>query len=345
MYRCLRPILFLFKPERAHYLAIGLLRFIFSLPGGAMFLRFFYGRKSDRPFELLGLRFENPVGLAAGFDKNGQFIGPLSTLGFGFLEIGSVTARPAAGNAQPRLFRLPEDRAVINRMGLNNEGCEAISSRLHKYERTVPIFVNIAKTHDASLEGQAAVDDYCQSIQTMKTQADVLVINISCPNSGDGRTFEDPESLEALLPAVQESIGTDGPPYLVKVSPDLSDSQLADVVRLSIRFGASGFTATNTTISRDGLTTSKQQLDEIGAGGLSGAPLHPKALRTVRAIRTLTDKPIVGVGGILSAKEAQSFIDAGANLVQLYSGFIYGGPTLIKEIIKRIQSTDSSSVT
>jgi dihydroorotate dehydrogenase len=342
MYRCIRPILFLFKPERAHHIAISLLRLLFSLPGGAHILRFLYGRRISKPLELFGIKFRNPVGLAAGFDKNGQFIEPLSTLGFGFLEIGSVTARPALGNPHPRLFRLPADRAVINRMGLNNEGCEAVADRLRGQEYQVPIFINIAKTHDAHLQGQAAVDDYCVSIRTMKSLADVLVINISCPNSGDGRTFEDPDSLQALLPAIQNIVGADGPPYLVKVSPDLSNTQLEDVVRLSLRYGASGFIATNTTVSRDGLQASKSQLDTIGAGGMSGGPLHPKALNTVRNLRTLTDKPIVGVGGILGVKEAQAFLDAGANLVQVYSGFIYGGPGLIGQIVREIQPTKLS---
>ena len=195
----------------------------------------------------MGCVFENPIGIAAGFDKNAQHIDVLAAVDFGFIQVGSVTARASSGNARPRLFRLKADRALINRMGLNNDGVDVVRERLLSKRPNCPLFVNIAKTHDSEIMGELAIADYCYSVAKMLDVADVLVINVSCPNSGDGRTFEDPSALESLLSAIQMTIGESSTPYLVKVSPDLSDDQLADVVRIATSFGASGFTATNTT--------------------------------------------------------------------------------------------------
>jgi len=276
------------------------------------------------------MSFRNPVGIAAGFDKNAEHIDALTSLGFGFVEVGSVTARPSAGNPKPRLFRLPRDGALINRMGLNNRGAEAAAARLGKTRRDVPIFVNIAKSHAPGLEGALAVEDYLISVRLMSPVADVLVLNISCPNSGDGRTFEDPEALHQLLSAV--TAVRDGTPLLVKVSPDLDAAALDEVIDIAVHYGVDGFTATNTTVNRDNLSTSAGRLESIGAGGLSGAPLHERALATVRRIRKRVNLPIVGVGGIRGPAEAQAFLEAGATLVQHYTGFIYGGPTIVRRI-------------
>ena len=302
MYALLRSILFLLSPERAHRWAIRLLEAFKYVPGGRSLLAFLYRPKKSVPIELFGCRFNHRLGLAAGFDKNGHYLDSLENLGFAFLEVGSVTANPWNGNPQPRLFRLKEEHAIINRMGLNNEGAGVISERLARRSIGVPLFVNIAKTADPTIEGQAAVEDYCQSIRCVKSAADVLVINISCPNSGDGRTFEDPEALTSLLVEVQKEIGPDGPPYLVKLSPDLDDAGIRQVVELGTRYGAAGFTATNTTTDRSLLKTPASELSTIGPGGLSGRPLNRKSVDVVKALRALTDLPIVGVGGITDAQ-------------------------------------------
>ena len=334
VYPLARRLLFALPPEVAHRWTLGGLHAALAVPGGGGFIR----RMTDptpRPVEVLGLSFRNPVGLAAGFDKDARHVQAMAALGFGFVEVGSVTARPSPGNARPRLFRLPADGALINRMGLNNEGAEATAARLAGLERRpVPIFVNVAKSHDKTLSGDAAVADYVRSITAMAPLADVLVLNISCPNSGDGRTFEDPELLGPLLDAVTAAIGADGPPLLVKVSPDLDAERLEAVARLSLDAGAAGFTATNTTVDRSGLSTAAAALDAIGPGGLSGAPLHARAVETVRRLRAFVgpEVTLVGVGGIRGPDEARAFIDAGADLIQLYTGFIYGGPGTVRRI-------------
>ena len=345
MYIFLRNFLFRLNPERAHRFALALLHFVCAIPGISGLMRRRFYRKGLQPQKLFGCVFDNQVGIAAGFDKNAQHIDVLTAVGFGFIEVGSVTARPSSGNARPRLFRLKSDRAIINRMGLNNEGVDVVRARLQKKRPNCPLFVNIAKTHDSEIMGDQAISDYCYSVEQMLDVADVLVINVSCPNSGDGRTFEDPSALESLLSAIQKTIGENSTPYLVKVSPDLSDTQLADVVRIATTFGASGFTATNTTTNRHNLTTSSTLLSSIGAGGLSGRPLHERALKTVRQLRSLTDLPIVAVGGISSLDDAQSFVDVGASLVQMYTGFIYEGPSLVRQIAGglRIKNVPMSS--
>ncbi len=321
-------LLFLLPPEVAHRVALRMLHGALAIPGLRGAVRALC--RADGPAtELFGLRFRNPVGIAAGFDKNAEHVGALGALGFGFVEVGSVTARPAAGNPRPRLFRLRPDRALINRMGLNNQGADAVAARLATLRRDIPLFVNVAKTHDPAIVGHAAVADYCESVARLAPQADVLVLNVSCPNSGDGRTFEDPEALAALLAAVAPKVPA-GRPWLVKVSPDLDPSQLDDVVAVATAAGVSGFTATNTTVSREGLRTAG--LDAVGKGGLSGAPLLRRSIRTVEHLRSRTELPIVGVGGISSGADARAMLAAGANLVQLYTGFVYGGPRTVRRV-------------
>ena len=330
-YALIRPLFFSLQPEVAHRWALGALHVGLAIPGVRQGIRALAKPTWSTPVELLNLSFENPVGIAAGFDKNADHIDALTNLGFGFIEIGSVTAQPSAGNPQPRLFRLPKDGALINRMGLNNRGARAAAETLSKATRKVPIFVNIAKSHAPGLEGDAAIEDYVTSVGLMSPVADVLVLNISCPNSGDGRTFEDPDALDQLMSAVK-AVRDEKTPLLVKVSPDLEPEALDQVIEIAVRHGVDGFTATNTTVNRTNLAASSEHLTAIGAGGLSGAPLHERAVATVRQIRARVDLPIVGVGGIRGPKEAAAFLDAGANLVQLYTGFIYGGPTIVRRI-------------
>lgn len=340
IYPLARRLLFALPPEVAHRWTLGALRGALALPGGRGLVRRSTA-PARRPVVCLGLRFDNPVGLAAGFDKDARYIDAMAALGFGFVEVGSVTARPSAGNPRPRLFRLPGDGALVNRMGLNNQGAEATAARLASLtRRPVPVFVNVAKTHDPRLAGDAAIADYVTSISAVKDHADALVLNISCPNSGDGRTFEDPELLAPLLDAVMRAVGADGPPLLVKVSPDLTPDALEAVARLALDAGARGFTATNTTVDRSGLKTPVARLDAIGPGGLSGAPLHRRAVSTVRRLRAIAggDVALVGVGGIRGPDEANAFLAAGADLVQLYTGFVYGGPTTVRRICAGLEA-------
>lgn len=338
-YRLARRLLFALPPEAAHRWTLAGLHAALALPGGGALIRR-ASRPPPDPVERLGLRFAHRIGLAAGFDKDARHVEAMAALGFAFVEVGSVTARPSAGNARPRLFRLPADEALINRMGLNNAGAAAAAARIAALpRRPVPIFVNVAKTHDPALCGEAAIADYVESIAAVRAVADALVLNISCPNSGDGRTFEDPELLRPLLAAVMDAVG-DGPPLLVKVSPDLDEERLRAVARLALDAGARGFTASNTTVDRSGLATPADTLAAIGPGGLSGAPLHPKALRAVKALRGFAgpEVTLVGVGGVRGAEQARAFRAAGADLVQLYTGFVYGGPGTVRRICEGLAS-------
>lgn len=335
MYAALRPLLFRLPPEMAHHLALAGMHGLMAVPGGETALRTAFA--AQKPVELMGMRFANPVGLAAGFDKNAEHVHAMAALGFGFVEVGSVTARPAGGNARPRLFRLPEDGGLINRMGLNNEGAAAIALRLRALRERgvpVPLFVNVAKTHDPAICGDAAVADYVESVRQVQAFADAVVINISCPNSGDGRTFEVPELLAPLLAAIRPEVDAHRP-LLVKLSPNLPEAQLEAVVRTALDAGITGFTATNTSVDRSGLATSEARLASIGRGGLSGRPLAARSRAVVRTVRGLVGPavPVVGVGGITTPADARAMLDAGADLVQLYTGFIYGGPATVRRIV------------
>ncbi len=309
---------------------------------------------------LWGLRFASPVGLAAGFDKNAELIGFWAALGFGFAEVGSVSALPSAGNPRPRAFRLPADRALVNRMGLNNDGAEAVAARLAATPRP-PHFVlgvNVAKTHHADILGAAGVEDFRQSVRRLLPHADYLALNVSCPNTAEGKTFEAPDALDALLSAVTAEVargrgheargGIDelhasppvphAPPTLVKLSPPASGGvdvgAVDELVQVCLRHGVDGFIASNTAADREGLATRAVDLDQIGGGGLSGRPLAARATALVRHLYRTTDGrvPIVGVGGVDSAEEAYARIRAGASLVQLYTGLVYEGPGLVRRI-------------
>jgi dihydroorotate dehydrogenase len=332
LYALARAALFRLPPEMAHRVTLAGLHAALAVPGFEPVLRWI--TRAERPTEVFGLSFANPVGLAAGFDKNVEHVTALAALGFGFVEVGSITAQPWPGNARPRLFRLPADRALINRMGLNNGGAEAAAARLTQ-RFPLPVCVNVAKTPDESLVGAAAVADYAATVARVAPLADAVVLNVSCPNADDGRTFEDPAALDALLGATRPlCVDT---PLLVKVSPDLERARLRDLVQLAVERGADGFTATNTTVQREGLRTRAARLEAVGRGGLSGAPLHRRAVETVGAMRAWTDKPIVGVGGVDGPDTAQAFFDAGANLVQLYTGFVYGGPRVVRRIVRGLR--------
>ena len=291
-----------------------------------------------RERSLLGMTFSHPVGLAAGFDKNARHVLALEALGFGFVEIGSVTAEPWGGNPTPRLFRLPADRALINRMGLNNDGADIIAGRMEKLrgQLSIPVFVNVAKTPDPSLEGDAAIADYMTSVTRMRSVADAIVLNVSCPNSGDGRTFEDAALLTGLLQGVRPLLRETEIPLLIKLSADLPDEGIRDAVKVGMAEGVDGFVMSNTTIHRDALEhTPPAVVEGMGAGGLSGAPLHCRAVDAVRRLsREVGGRaPIIGVGGVEDASSAEAMLEAGASLVELYTGFVYGGPFVVRTIV------------
>lgn len=285
-----------------------------------------------------GLRFKNPVGLAAGFDKNGTLAPLMKSLGFGFVEVGSITSNPSAGNPKPRSFRLPDDQSIINRMGLNNDGAQTISRRLKKLELDIPVGINIAKTHDPSITGEKALADYKASFDTLKDIGDYFTINISCPNTTEGKTFEEPEALNRLLTILDIDRDSMISPVLVKFSVDLTDELLSELISVCESHSISGYVACNTSSKREGLATSKQKITEIGRGGLSGKAIRQRSTEIIRKIRTLSkgNKIIIGVGGINSGADAIEKLKAGADLLQIYTGMVYEGPSIVKKINKEI---------
>ncbi|WP_022825481.1 quinone-dependent dihydroorotate dehydrogenase [Hymenobacter norwichensis] len=337
MYKALlKPLFFQLDAERAHHLVFDNLRRAHRIPGTPALLRQLYDfQHPNLEREIFGLRFRNPVGLAAGLDKNAEFTDELGALGFGFVEIGTVTPRPQSGNPQPRLFRLPQDEALVNRMGFNNGGATAAANRLrHRRNQNLLIGGNIGKNKDTPNEQAAA--DYVACVEALHEVVDYFVVNVSSPNTPNLRQLQEREPLIQLLQQVQErnkALPTPRP-LLLKIAPDLTDTQLDDILLIARETQLSGLVATNTTISRDGLTTDAERVTALGAGGLSGRPLRQRATEVIRYLHQHSGGalPIIGVGGIHSAKDAQEKLAAGASLVQLYSGFIYEGPSLVKRI-------------
>jgi dihydroorotate dehydrogenase len=340
MYQDLRRFLFALDPERAHNLALYAGKFARTLAGGRLAERFRFEHPTLSQ-QVLGLEFANPVGVAAGMDKNARLVDLWWSLGFGYAEVGSVSARRSRGNPRPRAFRLPDDEAIINRMGLNNQGAGRIARRIRSLERPFPVGINLAKTHDPSITGEDAVEDFRQSFRLLAPLADYIALNISCPNTREGKTFEEPSALDTLLAAIFEERRAAGlsVPVLVKVAPPpvekmTFDSALEDVIDIALRAGVSGFIATNTAPDRLNLVTPIDRLERIGPGGLSGPPIESRALRMVRYLyrRTEGRVPVIGVGGVRSADTAYARIRAGASLVQLYTGLVYEGPELVRRV-------------
>lgn len=340
MYRLLRPLLFRLDAEDAHGWGVRAARLGQQAPA---VVRALYPRADERLAQTVwGLRFASPVGLAAGFDKNAELVGFWTALGLGFAEVGSVSAQPSAGNARPRAFRLPDDGALVNRMGLNNDGAAAVAARLAKTPRArgFVLGVNIAKTHSPDILGDAGVDDFRQSVRALAPHADYLALNVSCPNTAEGKTFETPDALDALLTAVMDELdaGSARPPVLVKWSPPAAGGVDADatgeLVQIALRHGVDGFIASNTASDRDGLATGREAIEAIGNGGLSGRPLAARATALTRYLYQTTGGgvPIIGVGGVDSAEAAYARIRAGASLVQVYTGLVYEGPGLVARI-------------
>ena len=358
--RYIRPLLFRMDAERAHTISLWGARLAQGVAASWTASRF--DVSDDRLAQTVwGLSFPNPLGLAAGADKNGTAIRFWEAIGFGFVEIGSVSAKPCGGNPKPRAFRLPDDEALINRMGLNNEGADAVARRLRKGagSRQRPLGVNLAKTHDPAIEGDAARADFVASFRVLAPHADYVVLNVSCPNTHEGKTFEDTHTLDALLTAIRDAQSgspAHDVPLLVKVSPPVSDkvtydSQLDGIVEVASAHDIDGYIATNTASDRQGLTTDDERLDAIGKGGLSGKPLKKRALHWVRHLYRLTDGtvPIIGVGGIHDADSAYARIRAGASLLQIYTALVYGGPGLVQRmnrgLAERLDADGFSSIT
>jgi dihydroorotate dehydrogenase len=334
----LRPILFRLPAETAHELALTSLSFSSTLNKRLIGDR--YRRSPFGRLRRFGLAFENPVGLAAGFDKDGVALPSLAALGFGFIEAGTVTYHPQPGNNRPRLFRLPLDKALINRAGFNNKGAAAFVKRISAHKPDCILGVSIGKSKVVALEN--AVADYLQSFELVYPVADYIAVNVSSPNTAGLRELQQAEQLEKLLAALQTRndqlairTGRSGLlPLLVKLSPDLETDDLKRVVEVAQRHQVAGIIATNTTTRRDGLRTNANKVKAFGEGGLSGAPLRPQAAKAIATLYNLTHGtlPIIGVGGIFNANDAWELIAAGASLIQVYTGFIYEGPSIAKEI-------------
>jgi dihydroorotate dehydrogenase len=337
--RVIRPFLFLFSPESVHDFVVSFLRIFLRFPVIRKAVRSFY-TVSDKSLErnLLGMRFRNPVGLAAGFDKNAIYYNEMACFGFSFIEIGTVTPLAQPGNPRPRSFRLVGDRALVNRMGMNNSGASAIAENLRSNNPTVIIGGNIGKNTDTPNE--TAINDYVKCFHELKEVVDYFVVNVSCPNIGDISGLQGADTLTAILDTLKkQSTGLPAPkPVLLKISPDLSRPQLDDVVEIALKTGIDGLVATNTTTGRDNLRTGKERLERTGKGGLSGLPLRDRSTEIIRYLSgKLSGKiPVIGVGGIMSPEDAIEKLEAGASLVQVYTGFIYEGPGLVKRINQAI---------
>lgn len=335
----IKPLLFSMQPEKAHYFATDLLTFFCKIPGFSNLISAIYDFKDQKlERELFGLKFKNPVGLAAGFDKDARWFNQLSNLGFGFIEIGTLTPKGQAGNAKPRLFRIPEDEGLINRMGFNNLGVEDAVKRLKNRKTNIIIGGNIGK--NTATSNDDALADYVFNFNTLHNYVDYFVVNVSCPNVKDLTKLQDTPFLLNLLGELKKiNSSKDKPkPILLKIAPDLNNSQLDEVIEIVAETKIDGIIATNTTTSRENLKTDKKRIEAIANGGLSGKPVNIRSTEVIKYLAEKSNKafPIIGVGGIHSPQDAIDKLEAGADLVQVYTGFIYEGPSLMKKINKKI---------
>ena len=327
--RLVRPFLFSLSAETAHNLAIRNLNALSNWPGALRQLERF--KPPAKPTTVFGLNFPNPIGLAAGFDKNGVAIPAWAALGFGFVEVGTVTAKPQPGNPMPRIFRYPEQQALINRLGFNNDGADVIAARLRAVRvggrwPAIPVGINLGKSKVTPIE--EAVDDYLYSFRLLATLADYVVLNVSSPNTPGLRSLQEHEALQQLLDAVRRENETTQKPVLLKIAPDLSPDKLEQIIATSEQNGIAGIIATNTTLDHSAIPEFRDQ-----AGGLSGRPLFAKSTEFVRAIHARSQLPIIASGGICDAATAREKLEAGAQLLQVYTGYVYRGPALLREIV------------
>jgi dihydroorotate dehydrogenase len=335
--RLIRPVLFLFDPEGVHYFSFAAIRLLHRIPFIGLVIRtLFTSKDSGLEREVFGLRFPNPVGLAAGFDKDAKLYHELANFGFGFIEIGTVTPKPQGGNPKPRLFRLKQDKGIINRMGFNNEGVVAAAKRLKK-NKGVLIGGNIGK--NKTTPNDLAQDDYLICFDALFDVVDYFVVNVSSPNTPNLRDLQEKEPLTKLLNVLQKcnSDKASRKPILLKIAPDLSNSQLDDIIDIVADTQIDGVIATNTTLSRAGLKSSTELTEQ--AGGLSGKPLTKRSTEVISYLHTQSKAafPIVGVGGIHTPADVQEKLAAGASLVQLYTGFVYEGPAVVKRMNRAIK--------
>lgn len=337
MYEAFFTILKRLNPEFTHHLGMLIVR-LAGTPLGRWLLRSDKTLSPAMRVETMGLSFESPIGLAAGFDKNAIAVRGFHTLGFGHVEVGTVTPQPQPGNPRPRLFRLPEDEALINRMGFNNDGVEAVARRLRILRArggNLPIIgVNIGKNKTTSQDN--AIDDYVTCARALADYADYLVVNVSSPNTPGLRGLQERSFLEPILRAVMENAGDT--PVLVKIAPDLSDDAISEVVDVVCDLGLAGIVATNTTISRESLRTPAEQVSRIGDGGLSGRPVRARSREVLRIIRHTLPREycVISVGGVFSGADAEALLDQGANLVQAYTGFVYRGPFFARKVLEEL---------
>ena len=337
--KIIRPLFFCFDPENIHNWVFTFLNVIHKIPLVSVLSRALYKVNDNRlKRTVFGLEFENPVGLAAGFDKDAKLYNELANFGFGFIEIGTLTPKGQSGNPKPRLFRLPEDAALINRMGFNNEGVQAAVERLKKRKTKVLIGGNIGK--NKVTPNDQAKDDYYKAFHALYEYVDYFVINVSSPNTPNLRALQDKEPLTQLLKMLKNEMVAmpNHKAILLKIAPDLSNDQLDDIIDIVTDVKIEGIIATNTTIDRSMLTTEKCKVNSVGAGGLSGNPLRTRSTEVIAYLHQRSNGtiPIIGVGGIYTANDAIEKIKAGASLVQVYSGFIYEGPAMVKKICKGI---------
>jgi len=339
MYKIVRFFLFLFNPEFIHHITFKIIKLLAMLPLAMWLWRvIFKVKKVGLEREVFGIKFDNPVGLAAGFDKDAKLFDELASFGFGFIEIGTVTPLPQDGNPKPRLFRLNDDSGLINRMGFNNQGIELVVARLRRKKSDIIIGGNIGKNKHTLNED--AVNDYAICFEKLFSYVDYFAVNVSSPNTPGLRDLQEKKPLTALLNSLQDlnNKKEKRKPILLKIAPDLTNEQLDDIIDIVANTKIDGVIATNTTVDRSGLKTAENTVQAMGNGGLSGKPIR---LRSTQVIKYLADKsnkafPIIGVGGIHSAEDALEKLDAGATLLQVYTGFIYEGPSIVKRINKAI---------
>lgn len=339
MFKVLRSLLFILPAETAHHFTLNTLQLLCSIPLVRPLLAWIYqSADTSGQTEVFGLQFKNKVGLAAGFDKNAKYIDVLDALGFGFIEIGTVTPLPQEGNPKPRLFRLPKDEAIINRMGFNNDGVDVIVERLKKVNASILIGGNIGK--NKVTPNERAVEDYVICFNKLFDYVDYFVVNVSSPNTPNLRELQEKDQLFKILNTLQEINASKRKPkpILLKIAPDLNEAQLLDILAVIHESKIAGLIASNTTTSREMLSTSNDQVEAIGSGGLSGKPILNKSNEVLRFLHAKNKKniPIIAVGGIHSGKDAKEKIALGASLVQVYTGFIYEGPGLIRDIRKNL---------
>lgn len=340
MYKSIiKPIFFLWEPEKIHHIVFKIIKFLCAIPGVSSIIKSIYSVNDKRlERKLFGLTFPNPVGLAAGFDKDAKLYDELGYYGFGFIEIGTLTPKAQPGNDQPRMFRLPEDEGLINRMGFNNGGAAAAAERLKNRKSNIIVGGNIGK--NKVTPNEEAVSDYEKCFETLFDYVDYFVVNVSSPNTPGLRALQDKEPLTKLLLRVKELNAQKKNPkaILLKIAPDLTNEQLDDIIVIVKETKIDGVIATNTTIDRSNLVTDKSRIETYGAGGLSGKPLTKRSVEVVKYLSDKSNKafPIIGVGGIHTGNDAVEMLKAGASLVQVYTGFIYEGPGIAKKINKEI---------